>query len=317
MSFSAPVWLAALALIPIAIAASIAARRRARRYAVRFPALSTLQLAAGAGSSWRRRLPPAFALAAIAALALALARPHVSYSVPVDQASIMLVTDHSGSMAATDVQPTRLAAAERAADTFIGRLPGRVLVGAIAFSDSPDAVQAPETNHDAARAIIDGQNAGGATATGDALQLALQLLRGADAKHPPSAIVLLSDGAANAGVDVSTVAREAAHDKIPIDTVALGTPNGVLSAPGASGPFQPSVPVPPDPQLMQQIAELSGGRSFNAETADQLSSIYKSLADRLGAVTRKREVTVAFAIGGLAFLLLGAATSTRWSGRLP
>jgi Ca-activated chloride channel family protein len=315
MSFSAPLWLAALALIPIAIAASIAARRRAKRYAVRFPAASTLQLAAaGAGSSWRRRVPPAFALAAIAALALALARPHVTYSAPINQASIMLVTDHSGSMAASDVEPTRLAAAERAADTFINRLPSHVLVGAVAFSDSPDAVQAPQEDHTAARAVIDGQNANGATATGDALELALQLLKGSSSKHPPSAIVLLSDGSANAGVDVSTVAREAARDKIPIDTVALGTPNGTLPS---GTPFGPPVAVPPDPALMQQIAELSGGRSFNAQSADQLSSIYKGLADRLGSVSRKHEVTVAFAIGGLAFLLLAAASSTRWSGRLP
>ena len=314
MSFASPLWLGALALIPIAMAASIAARRRAKRYAVRFPAVSTLQLAAGTGGSWRRRLPAALALAAIAALALALARPHVSYSAPVNEASVMLVTDHSGSMAATDVQPTRLAAAERAADTFIDRLPAKVLVGAVAFSDSPDAVQAPQANHSAARAIIDGQTANGATATGDALELALQLLRGSNPKHPPSAIVLLSDGAANSGVDVSTVAREAARDKIPISTVALGTPNGVLQT---GDPFQPSVAVPPDPQLMQQIAELSGGRFFNAQSADQLSSIYKGLADKLGTVTRKHEVTVAFAIGGLAFLLLAAATSTRWSARLP
>ena len=314
MSFASPLGLAALALIPIAMAASIAARRRAKRYAVRFPAVSTLQLAAGTGGSWRRRLPAALALAAIAALALALARPHVSYSAPVNEASVMLVTDHSGSMAATDVQPTRLAAAERAADTFIDRLPAKVLVGAVAFSDSPDAVQAPQANHAAARGVIDGQTANGATATGDALELALQLLRGSNPKHPPSAIVLLSDGAANSGVDVSTVAREAARDKIPISTVALGTPNGVLQSPN---PFEPSVPVPPDPQLMQQIAELSGGRFFNAQSADQLSSIYKGLADKLGTVTRKHEVTVAFAIGGLAFLLLAAATSTRWSARLP
>jgi Ca-activated chloride channel homolog len=315
MTFSAPLWLAALALIPVAIAAQGAARRRARRYAIRFPAASTLQLAAaGVGGSWRRRLPPALALAAIAALALALARPHVSYSAPINQASIMLVTDHSGSMAATDVAPTRLVAAERAADTFINRLPSRVLVGAIAFSDSPDAVQAPQEDHAAAQAVIDGQNANGATATGDALELALQLLKGSNPKHPPSAIVLLSDGSANAGLDVSTVAREAARDKIPIDTVALGTPNGTLPS---GTPFGAPVAVPPDPELMQQIAELSGGRSFNAQSADQLSSIYKGLADRLGSVTRKREVTVAFAIGGLAFLLLAAATSTRWSGRLP
>jgi len=314
MSFASPLWLAALALIPIAIAAQIAARRRARRYAVRFPAVSTLRLAAAAGSSWLRHLPVMFVLAAIAALAFALARPRVSYSAAVDKASVMLVTDHSGSMAATDVQPTRLAAAERAANTFIDQLPSNVLVGAIAFSDSPDAVQGPVSNHNAARTIINGQTASGATATGDALQLALQLLRGADKKHPPSAIVLLSDGAANAGVDVGTVAREAAQDKIPIDTVALGTPNGVLPSPA---PFAPATAVPPDPELMQEIAQLSGGRSFNAQTADELSSIYKQLGHQLGSVTRKRDVTAVFAIGGLAFLLLGAAGSTRFSGRLP
>jgi Ca-activated chloride channel family protein len=316
MSFSAPLWLATLALIPIAIAATIAARRRARRYAIRFPAISTLQLAAAAvpGSSWRRHVPAAFALAAIAALALALARPHVSYSAPVDQASVILVSDHSGSMAANDVQPTRLAAAERAANTFIDQLPSNVRVGAIAFSTSADTVQSPSTDHGGARAVIDEQSANGATATGDALQLALQLLRGADPKHPPSAIVLLSDGAANRGVDVGTVARAAAHHKIPIDTVALGTSNGVLPNPD---PLGPPVAVPPDPELMQQIAKVSGGRSFNAQSADELSSIYKNLGHQLGTVTRKREVTVAFAIGGLFMVLLAAGTSTRWSGRLP
>jgi Ca-activated chloride channel homolog len=314
MNFASPLWLAALAAVPIAVAASIAARRRARRYAVRFPAASTLLLAAAGSRSWRRHLPAVFVLAAITALALALARPRVSYSAPADQASVMLVTDHSGSMAATDVQPTRLAAAERAANTFIDQLPGKALVGAIAFSSSPDAVQGPSANHALARGIIDGQTADGATATGDALELALQLLHGADPKHPPSAIVLLSDGAANAGVDVTTVAREAARDRIPIDTVALGTPDGTLPNPE---PFAPPIAVPPDPQLMQQIAQLSGGRSFDAQDANTLSSIYKQLGHQLGSVTRKRDITTDFAIGGLAFLLLGAATSTRWSGRLP
>ena len=314
MSFASPQWLLALALIPIAIAAATLARRRSRRYAVRFPAVSTLVLAAGAGMSWRRHLPAAFALAAIAALAVSLARPRMSYSAPASQASVMLVMDHSGSMAASDVSPTRLAAADKAANTFIDQLPASVLVGAIAFSDAPDSVQQPVANHSAARAIVNGEVANGSTATGDALQLALQLLRGADKKHPPSAVVLLSDGAANAGVDVATVARQAAQDKIPIDTVALGTPNGVLPS---TDPFQPPVAVPPDPQLMQEIAQLSGGRSFNAQSSDELSSIYKQLGHQLGSVTRKRDITAAFAIGGLVFLVLGAAGSTRWSGRLP
>ncbi|HEY2437773.1 MAG TPA: VWA domain-containing protein, partial [Solirubrobacteraceae bacterium] len=160
----------------------------------------------------------------------------------------------------------------------------------------------------------DGQTASGGTATGDALQLALQLLHGGDRKHPPSAIVLLSDGAANQGADPATVARQAARDKIPIYTVALGTQNGILPSPD---PFGPPTAVPPDPQLMAQIAALSGGRSFNAQSADELSSIYKNLGAKLGSVTRKREVSAEFAVGGLVFLLLAAVGSTRWSARLP
>ena len=314
MSFAAPIWLAALALVPVAIAASIWAARRARRYAVRFPATSTVAAAIEVGSSWRRHLPAAFALAAVAALVVALARPHVSYSAAVDEASVMLVSDESGSMAATDVQPTRLAAAEAAANTFIDQLPAKARVGAIAFSSSPNTEQAPESDHAAARAVINSQSAGGGTATGDALALALRLLHGGRAKHPPSAIVLLSDGAANAGEDVSTVARQAKSDKVPIYTVALGTPGGTLPNPD---PFGPPLAVPPDPQLMAQIADLSGGRSFNAQSADELGSIYKRLGRQLGTVTRKREVTAEFAIGGLALLLLAAVGSARWSGRLP
>jgi Ca-activated chloride channel family protein len=314
MTFSAPAWLAALALVPAAIAASIWARRRARRYAVRFPAVSTLQLATGAASNWRRRLPAALALGAIAALALALARPHISYSAAVDEASVVLVSDESGSMSATDVAPTRLAAAERAANTFIDQLPAKVRVGAIAFSNAPNSVQMPVADHTAARSVIESQSAGGATDTGDSLGLALQLLRGGKRTHPPSAIVLLSDGAANQGQDPSAVARQAGHDKIPIYTVALGTAGGTLPNPD---PFGAPVSVPPDPQLMAQIAALSGGRSFNAQSADELRSIYKGLGQRLGTVTRKREVTAEFAIGGLALLLLAAVGSTRWSARLP
>ena len=127
--------------------------------------------------------------------------------------------------------------------------------------------------------------------------------------------MLLSDGAANAGVNVghgrapgrrrrrsrSTPSRWARR------TATLPNPD----------PLGPPVPVPPDPQLMAQIAKLSGGRTFNAQSADELSSIYKRLGNQLGSVTRKREVTAAFAVGGLVLLLLAAAGSARWSGRLP
>jgi Ca-activated chloride channel family protein len=314
MSFSSPVWLAALALIPAAIAAWILWRRRARRYAVRFPAVATARLAAVAGSSWTRYLPAALLLGSVAALALALAKPHVSYQAAVNEGSVMLVSDESGSMAATDVQPTRLDAAEQAANTFIDQLPSQVRLGAIAFSTSPNSVQAPSADHGGARALINGQQADGATATGDALQLALQLLHGGQKHRPPAAIVLLSDGSANQGVDAGTVAKLAGKQKIPIDTVALGTPNGTLPNPD---PLGPPVPVPPDPALMQQIAKASGGQTFNAQSADELSSIYKRLGKQLGTVTRQRDVTTYFVIGGLALLTLAGIGATRWSPRLP
>ncbi len=314
MSFSDPIWLLVLLVVPIAALAYIYARRRARRYAVRFTGVSTLRLAVAATPSWQRHLPAGLILASIAALGVALARPHVTYRSPVGEASIMLVTDHSGSMAATDVKPTRLSAAEQAANTFIGKLPSAVKLGAVTFSSSADAVQGPVTNHGAARTIIAGQQADGATATGDALSLALQLLHGPSAKHPPSAIVLLSDGAANSGVDPTIVAQEAKKDKVPIYTVALGTPGGTLQNPDPLG--QP-VPVPPDPQLMAQIARLSGGRAFTAQSADELGSIYRGLGDKLGSISRKREITAAFAVAGLVLLLGAAGASVRWSGRLP
>jgi Ca-activated chloride channel family protein len=314
MSFASPEWLLALALVPAALAAYLYSRRRAKRYAVRFTALPTMRLASGGTPAWTRHIPAALALAALATLGTALARPRVTYHAAVNRALAMLVTDHSGSMAATDVQPSRLAAAERAANTFIDQLPASVRVGAIAFSDSPDGVQGPVSDHSAARGIIDGQSANGATATGDALELALQLLHGGDSKHPPSAVVLLSDGAANAGLDAVTVARQARQEKIPIYTVALGTPDGTVPNPD---PIGPPIAVPPDPQLMQQIAQMSGGRAFTAQSADELSSIYKHLGTQLGSVTRKHQVTAEFAIGGLALLLLAAVASARWSARLP
>jgi Ca-activated chloride channel homolog len=314
MTFGSPLWLCALALVPVALALYIRARRRASRYAIRFPAVSTLREAVATGPSWERHLPAAFALAAIALLAIALARPHVPYRVATNEASLMLVIDHSGSMAADDVQPTRLAAADAAANAFIDQLPHTVRVGAIGFGNSPDAVQGPVANHHAARAVVDELSAGGGTDTGDALELALALLHGASAKHAPAAIVLLSDGAANAGPDPVTVGRQAARDRIPIYTVALGTPNGMLTN---AGPFGSGLAVPPDPQLMQEIAQVSGARAFNAQSSDELSSIYKRLGSQLGTVGRTREITFEFAIAALVLLVAAVAGSVRWSGRLP
>jgi Ca-activated chloride channel family protein len=316
MSFASPLWLLGLLAVPLALAAHVAAGRRARKYAVRFTAIPSLRLAAGTTPAWRKHLPAALAAAALAVLVLALAKPQHSVAVPVRSASIMLVTDHSRSMEATDVSPTRLAAAEGAAHTFLKQLPSSVRVGIVTFSSSADAVQAPTTNHDLVGEVIDHQVADGATATGDALQVALGQLareRSKSGTKPASAIVLLSDGATTTGIDPVEVARTAKAQHVPIYTVALGTPNGVL--PG--GAFQPDIPVPPDPQTLRLISETSGGRTFTAQDSDQLASIYRTLGASFGTRKAKREITASFAIGGLVLLLGAAATSRRWLGRLP
>jgi Ca-activated chloride channel family protein len=226
----------------------------------------------------------------------------------------MLVIDHSGSMASNDVAPTRLQAVQRAANTFIDQLPSNAKVGVVGFGNSPDIVTAPVSDHNIARAAIDGVQAAGSTATGSALAVALQLLHASDPRHPPSAIVLLSDGAANAGPSPVDEASQAKAAHIPIYTVALGTPTGTLPNPD---PFSPPVPVPPDPQLMAQIAAASGAKSFTVQNADLLNSIYQRLGTQLGSVTRKREVSGEFAAGALVLVLVAALGSARWSGRLP
>ena len=209
MSFSSPLWLLALLALPAALLAQRLARRRPQPYALRFPPYSALAAAAAAEGRWRRKIPAAALLLALAALAVALARPHVADAVTVRAGSLVLVLDHSGSMASTDVAPTRLAAAEAAANAFVDRLPPGILVGVVGFSSAPDIVLAPTANRAAVHRAINSQSASGATATGDALTTAAHLLEAGGHRIGRAAIVLLSDGAANAGQSPVSVATAA------------------------------------------------------------------------------------------------------------
>jgi Ca-activated chloride channel homolog len=318
MSLQAPWFLAVLAVIPLAFLAQRAAARRRRRYALRFPAVATLAGVVQAPPAWRRRVPPLLMALAVAALAIALARPQKTVAVPVEQASVMLVTDASGSMEATDVRPTRLSAAIDAAQGFLDKVPAPTKVGLVAYSTAPHTAQAPTTDRDIVAATLDSLAADGGTATGDALAAALKAL-GRDPddvspskrRRPPAAIILLSDGKAMGGRDPDAVAKAAGRLDVPIYTVALGTPDGVVAS-----PFGDVIPVPPDPQSLRRIARESGGRFFNVTDADRLSAVYKSLGSQLGTRERRRENTALFAGIGLVLLAAGAAAAVRWRGRL-
>ena len=128
----------------------------------------------------------------------------------------------------------------------------------------------------------------------------------------PGAIVLLSDGKTTRGRPPEAVAELAGQSKVPIYTVSVGTDDGVVTGPGFG-----YVPVPPDPESLSQIAQLSGGKSYTAEDSSRLSDIYKNLGSKLGQKKRKEQATALFAIGGLILLLGAAFTSSRFAPALP
>ena len=257
-------------------------------------------------------------LIAIAALIVAAARPQETVAVPVNGAAVMLANDVSDSMKASDVRPSRLGAAQAAARRLLADVPSGVQVGALEFARHPAVLQSPTTEHALTReAIAQLKPGGGGTAIGDAITTALRVLESlppVNGKRPPGAIILLSDGGANAGGSPLAAARQAAARHVPIYTVALGTDHGAI--PIKHGSQTVSTPVPVSPQELEQIASASGGRAYAAADAAKVSSVYAHLATELGHKRVKREVTAGFAGGGLALLLLGSAMTLGWFGRL-
>jgi Ca-activated chloride channel family protein len=316
LSFQAPLFLLLLLLVPLLVGAIALERRRRRRYVVRFTGTSTLRGVLGTTPVWRRHLPAALFLAALAVLAIGLARPQRSVAVAIDKASVMLVLDVSGSMQATDVQPSRLDAARDAAKAFVDKVPERLQVGVVAYRAVVDTVQPPTEDHDQARRVLDSLIAEGGTATGDALAAALQQLqkvKGRNGKRAPAAIVLLSDGRTTEGEDPVRVAGLARRLRIPVFTVALGSEGATIPSPSGLG----RIPVPPDPDTLKAIARVTRGRTFQIDNAGQLADVYRRLGSRLGSKRVNKQVTSGFASVG-ALLLAGALLlSLRWAGRLP
>jgi Ca-activated chloride channel homolog len=299
VSFAAPAFLAGLALVPVLVFLYVRSERRPHAFAP--PALMPSVVRHRAG--WRRHAAIAGYGAALTALLVALAKPQATVAVPTEQARVMIVTDRSGSMLAQDIAPNRLAAAKKAAGTFLDAVPDEVRVGAIAFNQKAEVLQSPTRDHDAVREALRAVTAAGTTATGDAITTALRTITG----KAPAAIVLLSDGKSVRGRDPIAAARDARARRIPIYTVALGTANGTIDGGQA---------VPPDPGTLARIAQLTGGRSFTAKDVKSLDQVYERLGSRVATEKRKLEVTNLFAGGALALMVLSALSSIRFLGRL-
>lgn len=348
MSFASPWMLSALAIVPLAIALYLLAERRRMRYAVRYTNVDLLASVAGAPGR-RRLVPPALLLLAVATLCVAAARPRVHALIPSDRATIILVLDVSGSMEANDVKPTRLAAAQGAIHTFLDRVPERVKVGLVLFAGVPEEATPPTTDHKLVEQAVDEadifQGGFGGTAIGDALAAAVKVglasagvsgARGLTvhrvaAPGPASTLVsilFLSDGHQNRGVlqplQGAAIAKRAG---IPVFTVALGTLGGKITnfnfggGGGKGGAFGggPGLrqALAPDPRTLHAIADATGGAFFPAKTAGAVQDAYTKLGSSLGRVPGRTEVTVDFAIGAAALLLVAGVLAALWAPKLP
>jgi Ca-activated chloride channel family protein len=350
MTFAEPLLLLGLLLVPLAIAGYLLVQRRRDRYAVRFTNVDLLANIVPKTSRWRRHVPPVFYVGAIAALVFALARPSMVVAVPREEATVILTMDVSGSMQATDVSPTRLAAAQKAASDFVDQLPAKFKVGVVAFSTSARVVAAPTTDRLGVHAAIDNLRASGGTALGDAIALSLETAgvgstvpgtgtgtgsvgvvpapQASDAPAAPGsprpadgrplvATVLLSDGKSSTGdVQPEAAAQQAAAAGVPIYAIALGTAGGQVTVPDQNGQLH-TLDVPPDSQTLTSIAETTGGRFFEAPTSEDLAQIYENLGSKVGTTQQEQEVTQWFAAAGLLFVLAGAGLAALWFNRFP
>jgi Ca-activated chloride channel family protein len=322
VNFEEP-WRLAILAAPLALLlAYVVAQRSRRKYALRFTSVDLLASVAPKRPGWQRHVSAVLMLAAVSALVFGFAKPTATKKVARQRGTVLLAIDTSGSMAATDVTPSRLVAAQTAARRFITGLPAGLKVGLLQFDTTARVLVAPTSDHTPVIAAVDALSIGGGTATGSAIDSALaaatSLPAGADGKKAPAAVVLMSDGSPTIGqagqTPEETVAAATAAAKkagVPIDTIAFGTSGGTVTIQGES------VPVPADPQAMAKIASGSGGKSFTATTGNQLNAVYDQIRRTVGFDTVRTDVTEWFI--GLALLLavLTAGAALVWMQRIP
>jgi Ca-activated chloride channel homolog len=315
-------WRLVFILAPIALLiAYLLAQRSRRKAAVRFTSVDLLASVAPRRPGWQRHLPGAALLLALLVFVMAFAEPARVVRTAKQRATVVLTLDTSGSMVATDVAPDRLDAAKQAARQFIQALPAGIQVSIVSFNTNASVLVSPTTDRSTVLAAINGLQAGGGTATASAINLSLQAIKSVPVatqdKKAPGTIVLMSDGSptigeGNSSPDVSvtneTTAAKAAGVKI--NTIAFGTANGTVTLNGET------VPVPADPQAMSQIASDTGGRTFSAQTTNQLKSVYSEIGRAVGYDVHRKDVTAWFIGIALLLAVAAAAGALLWNQRL-
>ena len=316
MSFLASQWLWLLPIV-VGLAGSyvwiqVQGRRKA---AVRFTNLELLASVAPKRPGWRRHLAAGLLLLAMVAMVGSLARPVRTVEVARRRATIVMAIDVSVSMKATDVAPSRLAAAKAAATDFAESLPSTVRLGLVSFAGTASVLVTPTTDHDAVVQAVNSLQLQEATAIGDAVLTSLDVVKAATAgetgTRAPARIVLMSDGHTTVGTPTAEAGVTAEKAKIPVTTIAFGTESATIEYKGDI------TPVPVDRQELATLADQTGGKAFTAVTGSELKDAYRNISTTVGYVKVKREATTG--VLGVAFGLavLAALASLRWTSRLP
>jgi len=336
MSFIWSSLLYLLVLVPLLIWLYLRMQKRRRAIAARYGDLGAVRESSQGSSRVKPHLPAILFLIGFTVLILSLARPQATVSLPKIEGTVILAFDVSGSMAADDLQPTRMEAAKTAAREFVDNQPSTVLIGIVAFSDGGIAVQPPTDKREDVIAAIDRLVPRRGTSIGNGILVSLNTIV-VDAGDPPflspdttaaptqpepdalpqgwypnAAIVLLTDGENNQDPDPIAATDLAADLGVRIYTVGVGKPEGaIITVEGYTVLSQLNEPV------LQYIAATTGGVYYNAGNEEQLNQIYGDLEPKLSIKTEEMEVTSLFAGAGMSLFVLGAAFSLFWFGRVP
>jgi Ca-activated chloride channel homolog len=322
--FASPGWFLLLVLVAGLTAGYLWMQQRRRRQVLRFANLDMLERIAPQRQGWQRHVPLTLLLVALVLLTVALAGPTAEQKVPRNRATVMLVIDVSLSMQATDVLPSRLAAAQKAAKRFTHDLTAGVNLGLESFAGSATVLVSPTTDRASVIRAIDNLKLAEATATGEAIFAALAAIDAfgavvSNAQGPPPArIVLLTDGKQTVPTPDEddprggfTAARAAAAAKVPISAISFGTVYGQVDINGESQP------VPTDDESIHRIADLSGGEFYDAGSAAQLSDVVNTLSEQIGYETKRADASKPWLIAGTIAAVLTAAAALVIGQRLP
>jgi len=329
MSFLWPWMLLSLLVLPALIWLYGRAQARRRRLLARYAGNQPI-------GTWQRHVPPALLMTGLAILAIALARPQMTLSLPRAQGTLILAFDVSGSMAADDIPPNRMEAAKAAAREFVSRQPPTVRIGMVAFSESGLAVQSPTDDRQALLAAINRLSPARGTSLASGILAALAMIDDLNKQKPtnyysnrppqPSptptpmpagvyqsaAVVLISDGENTTDPDPLLAAEAAAYRGVRIHTIGVGSPEGArLNIDGFI------VQTRLDEAMLQYIAQRTGGTYYNAQSADDLRAIYESVGFEMLATPEATEVTALLAGLGMIAMLIGGGWSLMRSSRLP